>query len=421
VSTPTGPQHEREDVFEDLPEQLDTEDAGRLNYTVTKDAKFRLDRHLTSKLGGMARHQIQKLIELGGVLVNGKPSKASQKLKVGDVVDVAVPPKPVPSLNPEPIPIDVIYEDDGFIVVNKQANLIVHPARSHLSGTLLNALAHHFQQGNAPGTIHRDYTPINTGQLEDAERHITGLSTVGQDDTRPGVIHRLDKHTTGVIVVAKRDSSHWPISKQFEFRENLKAYLAVVHGCPEPLSGAIDQPLGKHPTIREAYAVRHDSLSRESLTLYRVCERYPGYSLVEFELKTGRTHQIRVHAQYIGHPLVGDIVYGGEAITLADLDNPPIPPGSRPLVTYARTREEGIAEWDKAHNREDLLLATPALHAALLAIRHPLTQDPMTFTAPLPPAMQRLISELRKRAKPEDLQVITEGTHVDLEQAILDK
>ena len=404
-------------AFDDLPEEFEGDGFEHRRFTIAKDAAFRLDKQLTSKLGSMSRHQIQKLIGLGGVLVNGKPGKASLKLKVGDVVDVLVPPKPVPSLEPEPIPLDVLYEDDGFIVVNKQADLIVHPARSHLSGTLLNALAWHFQRGDAPGTIHRPCTPINTGELSrEAERHATGLSTVGEDDARPGVIHRLDKHTTGVIVVGKRDSSHWPLARQFEFRQNLKCYLAVVHGCPEPISGAIDQPIGKHPTIREAYAVRRDAFGRESLTLYRVRERYRGYSLVEFELKTGRTHQIRVHSEYLGHPLAGDLVYGGEAIGTAELDAPPVAAGARPHVNYARTREQGLQAAAAAEGRDDLILATPALHAALLGLRHPLTEQPMTFTAPLPPRIRRLIDALRER--PAEGDVVTEGWHVDLAAAM---
>lgn len=412
---------DRPAAFDDLPEELEGEGFEQRRFTIGRDAKFRLDKHLTSKLSSLSRHQIQKLIALGGVLINDKVAKPSHKLKENDVVDVIVPPKPVPSLAPEPIPLDVLYEDDGFIVVNKQADLIVHPARSHLSGTLLNALAWHFQRGDAPSTLHREYQPVNTGELSrQAERHATGLSTVGEDDARPGVIHRLDKNTTGVMVVAKRDSSHWPIARQFEFRQNLKCYLAVVHECPHPVSGAIEQPIGKHPTIREAYAVRHDDAGRDSLTLYRVRERYAGYSLVEFELKTGRTHQIRVHSEYIGHPLAGDLLYGGDPIGMKELDDPPHPPhppGSRPHVNFARTKEEGLRLDADARQRDDLILATPALHAALLSLRHPLTQDPMTFTAPLPPKMRRLIDELRKRPAPGE--VVEDGWHVDLDAAMV--
>ena len=416
---PCSPVPDRPAAFDDLPDELEGDGFEHRQYTVGRDAKFRLDKHLTSKLSALSRHQIQKLIGLGGVLVNGKPAKPSHKLKEHDVVDVIVPPKPIPSLEPEPIPLDVLYEDDGFIVVNKQTDLIVHPARSHLSGTLLNALAYHFQRGDAPGTIHRDYTPVNTGELSrEAERHATGLSTVGEDDARPGVIHRLDKNTTGVMVVAKRDSSHWPIARQFEFRQNLKCYLAVVHGSPDPVSGAIDQPIGKHPTIREAYAVRHDDAGRDSLTLYRLRERYAGYSLVEFELKTGRTHQIRVHAEYLGHPLAGDVLYGGEPIGVKELDDPPHPTGARPHVNYARTKEEGLRIDADARRRDDLILATPALHAALLSLRHPLTEQPMTFTAPLPPKLRRLIAELRaRRVEPGGVE---RGWHVDLDAAVRD-
>jgi len=226
----------------------------------------------------------------------------------------------------------------------------------------------------------------------------------------------LDKNTTGVIIVAKRDETHWMLARQFEERSNLKAYLALVHGCPEPVGGVIDQPIGKHPTIREAMAVRHDSHGKSSLTLYRVRERYRGYSLVECELKSGRTHQIRVHLSYIGHPLVGDIIYGGEPVGHQELTDPPQPAGARPFLTYARTREEGLKVEAQAAAREDMLLAFPALHAALLRMRHPTTHETMTFTAPLHSPMLELIHRLRQQG--EAGPIAKDGWHVDLGEAI---
>ncbi|MEX0885431.1 MAG: RluA family pseudouridine synthase [Phycisphaeraceae bacterium] len=365
-----------------------------VRYRLSRDAKNRLDKYLQNRLRHISRHQIQKLIGQGGVRVNDRPAKASTRLKKDDVVDVILPPKPTRELQPEPMDLDILYEDAGFIVLNKPANLIVHPARGQLSGTMLNGLAYHFQQQNQGAA----------------------LSTVGQREARPGIVHRLDKHTTGVIIVAKQDEPHWQLARQFEERSNLKAYLALVHGCPDPPGGAIEQPIGKHPTIREAMAVRQDAAAKRSLTLYRVRERYRGYSLVELELKTGRTHQIRVHMSYIGHPVVGDIVYGGEPIGRAEIDDPPLAAGARAFLTYARDKTEGEKLEAASAAREDMLLYTPALHAALLRMVHPGTGKAMTFTAPVPSPMRDVIDALRQHL--EAGPVVTEGYHVDLAAAL---
>lgn len=379
-----------------LPDILRDEGVQKAQYTLSKDSNHRLDKYLQNRIKGFSRHQIQRLISLGGVTVNDKTPKRSTKLRKGDVVDILIPPRPAVDLSPEPIPLEVLHEEDGFIVINKQAGLIVHPARSHLNGTLLNALAYHFQ---------------NSETNDQGE-----LSAVGKEHARPGVIHRLDKNTTGVIIVAKRDDQHWKLAKQFEDRTNLKVYLAVVHGCPDQPGGVINEPIGKHPTIREAMAVRHDSTSRDSVTIYRVRERYKGYSLVELELKTGRTHQIRVHMSYIGYPLVGDIIYGGEPVGHPEVINPTRPAASRPHLTYARDKAEGQRMDAEATEREDMLMATPALHAALLRMYHPETKEPMTFTAPVHGKMGELISELRKH--PEKGAVVKDGVYLDLGKAL---
>jgi 23S rRNA pseudouridine1911/1915/1917 synthase len=394
--TPTDPSADPFDPNE-LPDVLQDDGVQRQQFTLSKDSNHRLDKYLQSRIKGFSRHQIQRLIALGGVTINGKVPKRSSKLRKGDVLDVLIPPRPAVDLSPEPIPLEVLHEEEGFIVINKQAGLIVHPARSHLNGTLLNALAYHFQQA------------------ESKQGEAASLSDVGKSHARPGVIHRLDKNTTGIIIVAKQDDQHWKLAKQFEDRTNLKVYLAVVHGCPDPVGGVINEPIGKHPTIREAMAVRHDSTSRDSVTLYRVRERYKGYALVELELKTGRTHQIRVHMSYIGHPLVGDIIYGGEPVGLCDLADPPLPAASRPDLTYARDKQEGQKMERQAAERDDLLMATPALHAAMLRMNHPETHDHMTFTAPVHGTLSNLINELRKQ--PEAGEVVTSGTHLDLDKA----
>lgn len=388
-------------------EQTDDEGVEHLQFILSKQAKLRLDRYLQNKLKSVSRNQIQKLIACEGVTVNGQPAKPSRTLRTGDVVDVILPPRPAKELKAEPIPLNILYEDADLIVINKQADLIVHPARGQLTGTLLNGLAYHFQQ-------QRDAAQANT--VSHADGTIEGLSTLGADDARPGVVHRLDKNTTGVMLVAKRDESHWLIARQFERRQTLKAYLALVHGhLPEP-ADAIEQPIGKHPTVREAMAVRHDSTAREALTLYRVRERYQGYSLVELELKTGRTHQIRVHLSYMGCPIVGDILYGGEPVGWREIEHPPLPAGARPHLNYARPKDEGAKLDAQAAQRDDLLIATPALHAALLGIRHPVTNEPLRFTAPVPSPMRDVVAALR--AHPQDGPVAKEGYWVDLDKAL---
>jgi len=380
----------------------------RLRFHLKRDPQKRLDRYLQSRLKKLSRAKVQQLIALGGVMVNGADPKPSTIVRRGDRIDVLLPPPPANYLEPEDIPLHILYEDEHFVVVNKQADLIVHPARSNLSGTLINGLAYHFlkqKQEKQGGDI-------------DASEGVKGLSSVGDQDARPGVVHRLDRFTTGCIVVAKSDECHWGLSRQFERRTNTKAYLALVHGNPEQQGGVIEEPLGKHPTIREAQAVRHDSVGKHSVTLYRVRERYRGYSLIECELKTGRTHQIRVHLSYLGFPIVGDLVYGGEAIGQAELDDPVIPAGARRNLNYARTKAEGLKAYEDAAARDDLIIATPALHAAYLQLVHPITDETLKFTAPVHEPMRSLIKELRNRPEPNAGPVATEGTYTDLEQLV---
>ncbi|MHC4447550.1 MAG: RluA family pseudouridine synthase, partial [Planctomycetota bacterium] len=285
--------------------------------------------------------------------------KASTKLRKGDVVCAVLPPPPSTEITPQAIPLDVIYEDDDLIVINKHDDIIVHPARSHVSGTMINGLAHHFQA-----------------------RSSGHLSSVGDEFARPGVVHRLDRHTTGVMVFAKRDTAHWRLGRQFEHRRVEKRYLAVVHGPVEPLADVVDIPLGKHPTIKEKYAVRWDPTGRPSVTIYRVRELYKDFTLLELELKTGRTHQIRVHLAHLGYPIVGDDMYGGR----------------------------------KSGSDSQPLIDRPALHAARLGFTHPMTQRPLVFQAPLPADMAKLVGALRKDRFVDAPKVA--GAEIDLEEAI---
>ncbi|MEM8496001.1 MAG: RluA family pseudouridine synthase, partial [Planctomycetota bacterium] len=302
-------------------------------------------------------------------------------------------------------------------------------ARSRLSGTMVNALAWHLKFGqqftSRTGHLSDQSEPAVSKQQRDRQRKQNKLSNVGQNEARPGVVHRLDMHTTGCIVFAKQDATHWLLAKQFENRTNLKCYLALVHGGPDginvPLSGAIDEPLGKHPTIREGQAVRRDAHGKPALTLYRVRRRYRGYSLVELELKTGRTHQIRVHLSYLGFPIVGDLLYGGLPVGPAELEQPPESvPGSRPNLTFAMPKEEGKKNEAAAEARqaqgESPFIRHPALHAGLLQLQHPVTQERMTFTAPLHEPMRSLVAYLEQHNEPQ--RGIDDGTHIDLDHAL---
>ncbi len=342
-----------------------------VTFTLQRDLNKRLDKYLTDRITFMSRNQLQKLIDGGGVHVNGRLPKASTTVRKGDVVEVAVPPPPPTEIQPEEIPLEVLYEDEFLIVLNKQPDFIVHPARSHLKGTMVNALAWHFKH-----------------------RSGGGLSGVGTEFARPGVVHRLDRNTSGVIVFAKTDEAHWKIGHQFEHRTVDKRYLAVVHGRVEPPVDVIDLPLGPHPSrekgYREKYVVRHDEQGRASVTICRVRETYnphaakpaDRYSLVELELKTGRTHQIRVHMSHLGWPVVGDDMYGGKSYV------------------------------DDAGKT---VIARQALHAAVLGFDHPQTRKRLEFTAPLRGDMGALVKELRGKAG--FAAVKAPGATVDLDRA----
>ncbi|HYF14115.1 MAG TPA: RluA family pseudouridine synthase [Phycisphaerales bacterium] len=325
----------------------DDEELRRVRFELRRDLNKRLDKYLTDRIAFLSRTQLQKLIDEGGVLVNERIPKSSTKLRAGDVVEVVVPPPPSKDIIPEDIPLEVMYEDEHIIVINKPPDIIVHPARSENTGTMLSALAHHFKRRGG------------------------ALSAVGKEFARPGVVHRLDRNTSGCIVFAKTDEAHWKLGHQFEHRRVDKRYLAVVHGLVEPDVQVIDLPLGPHPSrekgYREKYVVRHDELGKPSVTIPRVRERYRAgkrgdFTLVELELKTGRTHQIRVHMSHLGWPIVADDMYGGK----------PVP------------RDDGSP-----------IIARQALHAAILGFEHPMTGAPLQFTAPLRGDMAELVRSVR--------------------------
>ena len=308
----------------------------------------RIDKYLAGRIPGHSRAFIQRLIEAENVKVNGAPVKCSYEIQLDDVIDVAIPVREAPQIIPQEIPLNIIYEDDHMIVINKHADLLTHPGRGHWSGTLLNALAFYAKD----------------------------LAPVGGPD-RAGVVHRLDRDTTGVIVLAKDEEFHRKLAMQFERRHVQKEYLAIVEGEIAFDSDVIDRPIGRHPHDRERMAIRHQD-GRSAQTTYEVVERFRGFTLVRCLPKTGRTHQIRVHLRSIGHPVVADEVYGNSAaVYLSQLK------GETTLPT------------------EEPILSRQALHAHRIGFTHPMTQEPVAFTAELPSDMEALLNALRTYRKPK--------------------
>jgi 23S rRNA pseudouridine1911/1915/1917 synthase len=296
----------------------------------------RLDAFLAENIPGWSRSRLQKVIEDGDVLVNGRPSKPSYKLRAADVLDVELTESQIASFTPEDIPLEILFEDDYVIVVNKPAGLVVHPAAGNPSGTLANALAFHFEQLSR-----------GTGQI------------------RPGIVHRLDRDTSGVMVVAKTDDAHEKLADQFRAREVYKSYTALVHGRVNPTSGVIEQPIARDPKNRTRMAVVRGG--RPALSLYKLKDAYERFSRLNVEIKTGRTHQIRVHLAWIKHPVVGDKTYGG---------------GRDNTITSPRLRA-ALRSLDRQF-----------LHAARIGFRHPHSGEFMKFEAPLPDDLANFLSIL---------------------------
>jgi len=303
-----------------------------------EDAGRRLDVWLAAALPGLSRARVQALVAAGHVRLDGGRCRPSARLRTGQSVSVDVP-APVPAgPEPEDIPLDVVYEDARLLVVNKPAGLVVHPGAGAPRGTLVNALL----------------------------RHVRDLSGVG-GVLRPGIVHRLDRGTSGLLVVAKDDEAHRALARQFAGRAVEKEYLALVLGLPAPRSGTVAAPVGRDPVHRRRMSVRAPR-GREARTDYRVVETFDGASLLRVRIHTGRTHQIRVHLASIGHPVAGDPTYGGTRA----------PPSRR------------------AAAREALLsLGRPALHAARLAFVHPASGEPLAFEAPLPADLAATLERLR--------------------------
>ena len=308
----------------------------------------RLDAYLTSRFPDYSRSVIQKVIDANAVTVNGKPARASQKVREGDLVSLRLPELWDGTIPAQDLPLTVVYEDQWLSVIDKPAGMVTHPGKGNWSGTVVNALQHRY----------------------DTLSQLAG-------STRPGVVHRLDRDTTGLLISARDDQIHGKLAQLFETRTIEKEYLAICSGTPERDRDWIDQPLGPHPTVREKSAIRSQSEGgRPARTFYEVVERFDRFALVRCKPQTGRTHQIRIHLTHVGLPILADKLYSGrDRITRGDLLGP-------------------TARGDD-HDR--ILLTRQALHAHRLKFIHPATGEPLEIVSPLPPDMAETLETLRRR------------------------
>jgi len=298
----------------------------KIRFTVDKDSRnFRLDKFLAEKGLSLSRSSLQHLIKQGGVKVERKEVKPSYRLKEKERIEVNPPKIEKIKIKKEDLPLEIIYEDSSLLVVNKPAGMITHPAPKVYSGTLVNALLHHTKS----------------------------LSTIN-GPVRPGIVHRLDRETTGLLAVAKDNPTHLNLARQLAERTMKRRYFALVNGKLKKDKGKIEIAIGRHPQKRKKISV-HTNKGRKAITFYKVLERFPDYTLMELRLGTGRTHQIRVHLAYLGHPIAGDKVYGGKK------------------------------------GRKETLINRPALHAYRLGFRHPVTGHFLEFSIPLPADFQKAL------------------------------
>lgn len=298
-------------------------------------AGLRLDRALAELLPDLSRERIKTLIVEGQIVSGGRSLNPSMKVAVGQDYSITLPAPVSLDAVAQDIPLDIVHEDADLIVVDKPAGLVVHPAAGNLDGTLVNALLHHCD-----------------GQL-------SGIGGVA----RPGIVHRIDKDTSGLLVVAKSDKAHEGLARQFKDHSIDRLYAAIVYGIPTPGSGTVDAWIGRSDADRKKMAVHREGRGKHAVTHYRVMERLRGAAMVECRLETGRTHQVRVHMAHLGHPLIGDPVYGRDRKGFKSI-----------LETLGFKRQ--------------------ALHAKRLGFIHPVTEEPLAFDSPLPADMQELLSEL---------------------------
>jgi 23S rRNA pseudouridine1911/1915/1917 synthase len=317
------------------------EEQSRTFMVTSDEVHMRLDVFLSTRRDCVTRSQARKIIDGGLVRLNGTGAKPATRLRSGDIVVVAPFNSPESSVVPEDIPLNVIYDDEALLVIDKPAGVVVHPAAGHHSGTLVNALMF----------------------------HCDGLSGIG-GVKRPGIIHRLDKHTSGIMIVAKTDDAHVALSRQFKEHTIKKVYRAVVHGDMDGDTGVIELPVGRHPTDRKKMSTRSRH-GKPALTRWRVVQRFGAVTSLDVQIKTGRTHQIRVHLHAVGHPIIGDTIYGDSHKRINAMKDTELR-----RVLAAMTRQ--------------------ALHAATIGFIHPVTTSYMECSAPLPADMTTLCAELTR-------------------------
>jgi 23S rRNA pseudouridine1911/1915/1917 synthase len=310
-----------------------------------KQSLLRIDKYITTRLENTSRTRVQNAANAGNILVNNVPAKPNYKVKPGDIIQIVLPTPPREiELIPENIPINIVYEDDDVIVVNKVAGMVVHPAYGNYTGTLVNALMWHF----------KDLPLFQTGEL------------------RPGLVHRIDKDTSGILLIAKNELAHNRLAKQFYDRTTDRKYIALVWGSPEPPEGTITGHVGRSPKDRKVMYVFPDgSQGKHAVTHYRTIENLGYISMVECKLETGRTHQIRVHFSYIKHPLFNDDEYGGNKILKG--------------TTFTKYQQFVRNCFE--------ILPRQALHAKSLAFNHPVTKERLSFDSELPADMQKVIEK----------------------------
>ena len=309
--------------------------------------QMRLDKYITQFIQNATRNKVQQGIKNGWVRVNGVIEKASYRVQPNDEIAVVIPKTPPPEAAAEDISIDIVYEDASLLIVDKPAGMVVHPAYGNWSGTLVNALLHHTQN----------------------------LSTIHTDEVvRPGIVHRLDKGTSGLLVVAKTDFAHHHLSRQFANKTVERIYQAVIWGVPQKNRSTIDQPLGRDPGDRKKMAVVDDHKGKKAITHYKVLQRYDHLSLVDVTLETGRTHQIRVHLAWQGHPVLGDPVYGGDSVRYG------------PNTGTRKTMFKNIFTD----------IGRQCLHARVLGFVHPETGEWLHFESSVPDDMQSVIGKIQK-------------------------
>jgi len=310
-----------------------------------QQALLRIDKFLVNRLPNTTRNKIQLAIESQFILVNQQATKPGYKVRPHDVIKVVLPTPPrLGEVMPEPLPLDIVHEDDALLVVNKPAGMVVHPGYNHWAGTLVNALVYHFKQ--------LPEQPGNAG--------------------RPGLVHRIDKDTSGLLVVAKTEASMVALAKQFYDHSIERTYHALVWGEPTMARGTIDHPIGRSPKDRRVMTTVSDkAMGKRAVTHYRVIKKLRYVSLVQCQLETGRTHQIRTHMQYLGHPIFNDMVYGGHQIRKG------------PRFSKYKTFVDNCFK----------LMPRQALHAYSLGFIHPTTRQDMYFEAPLPPDFQQVLNK----------------------------